>query len=90
MNNADGAMRCVQCGSVTEPRVAGRGPAWIAVALWAAVGLVWAVDFILATGWLSFVAAGVLFFAMAYTIWYFSRRERACRHCGGRQFEAPA
>lgn len=87
MNNPEHRIRCVSCGEIDYPAPVARGPGWIALALWAAVGLLWAVDFVVATSWLIFVAALVFFAAFVYTLWYFYKREQACRHCGGRQLE---
>ena len=90
MNNPDQRLRCATCGQVDTPRHAGRGRGRIALALWALVGLLWAVDFVVATSWLIFVAAIVFFVAFVYTLRYFFRRELACRHCGATQLEAPS
>lgn len=87
MNNADERLRCTSCGEIDFPKPVARGPGWIALALWALVALLWAVDFVLATSWLVFVAGIVFFAAFTYTLWYFYRREQACRHCGARTLE---
>lgn len=88
MNNTDERLRCVSCGEVDFPDTIPVGPGWLALALWAMVGVLWAVDFVVATSWLIFVAAVAFFAAFLYTLWYFYRRERACRHCGARQLES--
>lgn len=87
MNNPEHRVRCESCGEVDYPEPVARGPGWIALALWVSVGVLWAVDFVVATSWLIFVAAVMFFAAFVYTLWYFYRREQACRHCGGRQLE---
>lgn len=87
MNNPDDRLRCVSCGQVDVPEAVPVSPAWIALALWATVGIVWAVDFVVTTSWLAFLAAILFFVAFVYTLWYFYRREKACRHCGSRELE---
>lgn len=87
MNNPEDRLRCVSCGRVDVPRIVPGGPGWVALALWAMVGIVWAIDFAVTTSWLAFVAAILFFAAFVYTLWYFYRREQACRHCGGRRLE---
>jgi purine-cytosine permease-like protein len=87
MDNPGDKVRCASCGEVDVPDTVAGGPGWIAVALWALAALVWALGFAVARAWLSYVAAIAFFIAFVYTLWYLFRRERACRHCGGRRLD---
>jgi hypothetical protein len=84
-NNPAGSVRCSSCGRVDSPAVRSTSSGAAAVGLWAAAGAIWAIGFALGATWPSFVAAVVVLVAMIYTLLYFFRRERACRHCGGRE-----
>lgn len=86
MDNA-AEQRCTECGTVDSPISVGPGPLWLAIALWASAGLIWVLGFALEVVWLGYMAAIVLLGAFIYTLWYFFRRERACRHCGSRNLE---
>lgn len=90
VNNPVDARRCVQCGRVDSPIAIGPGPGWLALALWAASALLWALGMLLASTALSYLTALVFLAALLYTLWYFYRREKACRHCGGRDLETGA
>lgn len=85
MNNAAERLSCVECGSVDSPVRVGPGPGWLALAMWALAAAVWVVGLWLP--WATYAAAVVFFLAFVYTLWYFYKREQACRHCGGRAFE---
>jgi len=87
MNNPAGSMRCVRCGQIDAPILRATKPGWLALALWALAGLIWAIGFAVATAWLSYVAAVAFLLAFLYTLRYFFQREKACRHCGGRDLE---
>ena len=89
MNNTEERLRCVSCGEVDVPASVPVGPGWAALLLWVSAGVVWAVGFIFAVAWTSYLAAFVFLVAFLYTLWYFFRRERACRHCGARQLQPP-
>lgn len=80
-------LRCTSCGRVDTPRLVRAGPGSIAIALWAAAALLWGLGYILDAAWPAFVAAVVFLAALVYTLWYFARREQACRHCGDRRLE---
>ena len=84
MNNETQRLRCTQCGQVDVPKRMPGGPGWIALALWAISSLVWAIGFILTIPALLYAGIVLLLPALIYTLWYFFRREQACRHCGGR------
>ena len=86
-DNAIGARRCVSCGRVDTPIRRPPGPGGLAVGLWAAAGALWAIGFALGIVWLPYGAAIVFLGAFIYTLWYFFRREEACRHCGGGRFD---
>lgn len=75
---------CVQCGHVDSPISVGPGPGWLAGALWAAAAVLWTLSMVLPSLWLGYLAAFVFLGALIYTLWYFYRREKACRHCGTR------
>lgn len=87
-HNTPASVRCLECGKVDAPERSRTGAAWPAVALWVGVAVAWVV------GW-YWPAFNILFWvvllaALVYTLWYFARREEACRHCGGRSLEPPA
>lgn len=86
-NKRSDRLQCVQCGQVDAPRVAGAAPGWIAISLWVAATLLFGLPYLLGVAWPIWLAAAVFLVALVYTLWYFSRREKACRHCGGRQLE---
>jgi hypothetical protein len=75
---------CVQCGHVDSPINIGPGPAWLALMLWGAAAALWALGMAMQTLWVGYLAAPVFLGALVYTLWYFYRREKACRHCGAR------
>jgi hypothetical protein len=83
-NEAARGPACVQCGSVESPITVGPGPGWLAVMLWGAAAGFWLLGMALQSLWVGYVAAPVFLAALIYTLWYFYRREKACRHCGGR------
>jgi Flp pilus assembly protein TadB len=87
VNNVEERYRCAQCGQVDAPGRSLPGPAWVAIALWAGAAAVWALGATLAVPALFWVAAVIFLGALLYTLWLFFRRERACRHCGGRALE---
>lgn len=80
-------LRCTSCGRVDTPRLVGAGPGSIAIALWVGAALLWGLGYILDAAWPAYAAALVFLGALVYTMWYFARRERACRHCGARHLE---
>lgn len=75
---------CVQCGHVDSPINVGPGPGWLAVVLWGAAAAFWTLGLALQSIWIGYLAAPVFLGALIYTLWYFFRREKACRHCGVR------
>lgn len=75
---------CVQCGHVDSPINVGPGPGWLAVALWGTAAVLWTLSMVLPSLWAGYLAALVFLAALVYTLWYFYRREKACRHCGAR------
>lgn len=87
MDNQAERLRCTRCGKVDVPRAMPIGPAWLALALWALATVVWAAGFLLSIPSVLFLGLALLLPAMIYTLWYFFRREQACRHCGGRELE---
>lgn len=78
-------MRCTRCEKVDQPRLAGAGPGWIAIALWGATLVAWVVAWYVMPIFVVFWV--VLLAALLYTLWYFFKRENACRHCGCRILE---
>lgn len=85
VHNAPARVRCLSCGHVDAPTRVGPGPGWIAVALWLLTAVFW----MLASFWEPFGVGFLvtLFIALVYTLWYFAKREKACRHCGARGVE---
>ena len=83
-------LRCVQCGKVDAPIRVGPGPGWLALMLWAGSALLWTLGMVLGSTGIGYLAAAVFLAALIYTLWYFYRREQACRHCGGRRLEPEA
>lgn len=82
-NNRSGAgAACVRCGKVDAPIRVGRGPGWLAIVLWAASAALWTLGMITGASWLTWPTAAVFLAALIYTLWYFYKREEACRHCG--------
>lgn len=75
---------CVECGHVDSPISVGPGPGWLAIALWATAALLWILGMVLQSLWVGYLAAPVFLGALIYTLWYFFKREKACRHCGVR------
>lgn len=75
---------CVQCGHVDSPINVGPGPGWLALILWGAAAAFWTLGMVLQSIWIGYLAAPVFLAALVYTLWYFYRREKACRHCGAR------
>lgn len=75
---------CVQCGHVDTPINVGPGPGWLAAGLWGAAAALWLINMLVPALWPGHLAAAVLLAAFIYTLWYFYRREKACRHCGAR------
>jgi hypothetical protein len=73
---------CVECGHVDSPINVGPGPGWLAVILWGVAAAFWILGMMLESLWIGYLAAPVFLGALIYTLWYFYRRERACRHCG--------
>lgn len=83
-NEAVRELACVDCGHVGSPINIGPGPGWLAIMLWATAAALWALGLGLQNIWVGYVAAPVFLAALIYTLWYFYRREKACRHCGTR------
>lgn len=83
-DNEVGDAACVQCGHVGSPISVGPGPGWLALMLWAAALAFWLLGLLLQSLWIGYLAAPVFLGALIYTLWYFYRREKACRHCGAR------
>lgn len=82
VNNGTGAgAACVRCGKVDSPIKVGPGPGWLALLLWAAAAALWAIGMVAGASWLTYPTAAVFLAALIYTLWYFYRREEACRHC---------
>ncbi len=75
---------CVDCGHVGSPINVGPGPGWIAILLWAGAAALWVLGLAVQNIWVGYLAAPVFLGALIYTLWYFYRREKACRHCGAR------
>lgn len=87
MNKPDDHLRCTSCGQVDRPRVSRAGPGWIALALWVVAALLMGLPYLLGVAWTIYIGAAALLGALVYTLWYFSRREAACRHCGATHLE---
>lgn len=83
-NEAARSPACAQCGHVDSPINVGPGPGWLALLLWAAAAAFWILGLILQSIWIGYLAAPVFLGALVYTLWYFYRREKACRQCGAR------
>jgi hypothetical protein len=83
-NEATHSRSCIQCGKVDSPINVGPGPGWLALMLWGAAAAFWILGMALQSLWIGYLAAPVFLGALIYTLWYFYRREKACRHCGGR------
>jgi uncharacterized membrane protein len=83
-NEAVRDQACVECGHVDSPISVGPGPGWLAVMLWGAAAALWTLGMVLQSLWVGYLAAPVFLGALIYTMWYFFRREKACRHCGVR------
>jgi 4-hydroxybenzoate polyprenyltransferase len=83
-NDAIRRPACVECGHVDSPINLGPGPGWLAVILWASAAAFWTLGMALQILWVGYLAAPVFLAALIYTLWYFYRREKACRHCGAR------
>jgi uncharacterized membrane protein len=83
-NEAVRDQACVECGHVDSPISVGPGPGWLALALWVAAAALWTLGMVLQTLWVGYLAAPVFLGALIYTLWYFFKREQACRHCGVR------
>jgi hypothetical protein len=83
-NEAGPGTACVECGHVDSPISVGPGPGWLAVALWGAAAALWTLGMVLQNLWVGYLAAPVFLGALVYTMWYFYKREKACRHCGVR------
>lgn len=81
-NRAGAGAPCVRCGKVDSPIRVGPGPGWLALALWAGAAALWIIGMVAAATWLTYPTAAVFLAALVYTLWYFYRREEACRHCG--------
>lgn len=81
-------LRCTHCGEVASPVRVGPGPGWLAIILWAGAGAVWTVGYFVAQSWLPYLGAVLFLGAFIYTLWYFYKREQACRHCGSRTLES--
>jgi 4-hydroxybenzoate polyprenyltransferase len=79
---------CVRCGRVDSPIRVGPGPGWLAILLWASAAALWTAGMALQRVWVGYLAAPVFLGALIYTLWYFYRREKACRHCGARWMTA--
>lgn len=78
---------CMQCGHVGSPVNVGPGPGWLALMLWGAAAALWILGMATQTLWAGYLAAPVFLGALVYTLWYFYRREKACRQCGARWAE---
>lgn len=88
MNKQAQQFRCVKCGKTDVPRaIAGRA-GWIAIALWVLSSVVWAAGLLLKLRIVLFIGLILYLPALIYTLWYFYRREVACRHCGSRHLES--
>jgi hypothetical protein len=83
-NEATRDRSCVECGHVGSPINVGPGPGWLALILWALAGAFWIVGMMLQSLLVGYLAAPLFLGALVYTLWYFYRREKACRHCGAR------
>ncbi|HUH13962.1 MAG TPA: hypothetical protein VMK65_12685 [Longimicrobiales bacterium] len=84
-HNKVAPVRCLQCGKVDAPDRLRVGAGWPVGALWLGAAAAWLL------GWywpvFNILFWVVLLAAFVYTLWHFSRREQACRHCGGRTLE---
>ena len=59
----------------------GPGPGSLALLLWGASAALWTIGMVAEATWLLYPTAAVFLAALLYTLWYFHRREDACRHC---------
>lgn len=84
-HNARVQFRCLSCGQVDVPTRVGPAPGWISIALWVLSAAMWTLSY----WWPFFVVAFwvALLAALIFTLWYFAKREAACRHCGARRIE---
>ena len=87
MNKQANRVRCVECGQIDVPRAMAGRAGWIAIALWVFPSVVWAIGLLLTLRTVLFAGLALYLPALLYTLWYFYRREAACRHCGSRQLE---
>ena len=72
---------CARCGKADPPIKVGPGPGWLALLLWGASAALWVIGMVAEASWLLYPTAAVFLAALLYTLWYFYRREEACRHC---------
>ncbi|MGH7475815.1 MAG: hypothetical protein ACRELD_05975 [Longimicrobiales bacterium] len=79
-------VRCLSCGSVDAPVIVRGGPGWVALMLWLLTLAFWAASWYVTA--LSAVFWIALLAALIYTLWYFYKKERACRSCGSRDLGA--
>lgn len=87
-HNAPPRVRCLSCGQVDAPTRVGPGPGWLAAGLWLLAAAFWAAAWYLPL--LNWGFWATLLAALIYTLWYFAKREEACRHCGARTVEPHA
>jgi hypothetical protein len=83
-NKAVRDLTCVQCGHVGSPINVGPGPGWLALILWGAAALIWILGVLLQSLVVGYLAAPAFLGAFIYSLWYFYRREKACRECGAK------